>query len=46
VTEAVEVETFDNDLYSQSLPVTVNPRVHKNLLYFNVHFVTCLITGL
>jgi len=35
VTEAVELETYDNDLHSQSLP-SVNPRVHNNLTYFNV----------
>jgi len=34
VTEATELETFDSDLYSQSLPV--NPVVHKNVLDFNV----------
>jgi len=33
VTKAAELETFDSDLYSQSLPV--NPMVHKNLLDFN-----------
>ena len=44
MTEAIELETFYDDLYGQSLPV--NPGVHKNLFDFNVQQVSTYVTGL